>query len=110
MLSFRNWDFFDPSPAGEYAPPPFGTGGRGTLAGEKGGGRVPIPTRGHTLWYSVPSNLLISSGGINFVTPTANFFLHLLDLLHKISKNFKNKLSFKYFSLLMLFYAKKWFI
>jgi hypothetical protein len=35
------------------APPPFGPGGRGTLAGERRGGRVPIPTRGHTLWYSV---------------------------------------------------------
>ncbi len=58
----------------------------------------------------LPSNLLISSGGINFVTPTGNFCLHLLGLLHKISKNFKNKLSFKYFSLLMLFYANKWFI
>jgi hypothetical protein len=34
-------------------PPPFGTGGRGTLAGERGGGRVPISTSGHTLWYSV---------------------------------------------------------
>jgi hypothetical protein len=29
--------------------PPFGSGGRGTLAGERGGGRVPFPTRGHTL-------------------------------------------------------------
>ncbi len=28
-------------------PPPFGTVGRGTLAGERGGGRVPISTRGH---------------------------------------------------------------
>jgi hypothetical protein len=27
-------------------PPPFGSGGRGTLAGERGGGRVPIATRG----------------------------------------------------------------
>ncbi len=27
--------------------------GRDTLAGERGGGRVPIPTRGHTLWYSI---------------------------------------------------------
>jgi len=27
-------------------PPTFGTGGRGTLAGERGGGRVPIPTTG----------------------------------------------------------------
>jgi len=34
-------------------PPPPGSGGRGTLAGERGGGRVPIPTRGHTLWYSI---------------------------------------------------------
>jgi hypothetical protein len=34
-------------------PSPFGSGGRGTLAGERRGGRVPIPTRGHTLWYSV---------------------------------------------------------
>ncbi len=57
----------------------------------------------------VPSNLLISSGGINFVTPTANFWIHLLGSLHKISKNFKSKVSFKYFSLFMLFYAKKWF-
>jgi hypothetical protein len=32
------------------APPPlFGSGGRATLAGERGGGRIPIPTRGHTL-------------------------------------------------------------
>ncbi len=57
MLSFfssrRNWDSPNPSSAGEYAPPPFGTGKRGTLAGERGGGRVPIATRGHTMWYSV---------------------------------------------------------
>jgi hypothetical protein len=58
----------------------------------------------------IPSNLLISSGDINFVTPAANFCLPLLCLLHKISTNFKNKISFKYFSLLMFFYAKKWFI
>ncbi len=38
------------------------------------------------------------------------FWLYLLGLLHNISKNFKNKLSFKYFSLLMLFDAKKWFL
>jgi hypothetical protein len=29
-------------------PPPLGSGVRGTLAGEIGVGRVPIPTRGHT--------------------------------------------------------------
>ncbi len=33
-------------------PLPFGSGERGTLAGERGSGRVLIPTRGHTLWYS----------------------------------------------------------
>ncbi len=33
-------------------PPPFGSGRRGTLAGERGVGRVPIPTRGHSLWCS----------------------------------------------------------
>ncbi len=33
--------------------PPPGSGGRGTIAGERGLGRVPIPTRGHTLWYSL---------------------------------------------------------
>ncbi len=34
-------------------PPPPGSEGKGTLAGERGGGRVPIPTRGHTQWYSI---------------------------------------------------------
>jgi hypothetical protein len=38
---------------------------------------------------TVPSNLLISSGAINFVTPTANFCAHLLGLFYQISKNFK---------------------
>jgi hypothetical protein len=41
-----------PSLASECAPPP-GSGGRGTFAGERGFGRVPIPTKGHTLWYSL---------------------------------------------------------
>ncbi len=53
VLSFfssrRNWDSLNPSPAaaGECVPiPPVpGGGGRGTLAGERGVGRVPIPTR-----------------------------------------------------------------
>ncbi len=51
--SRRNWDSPNPSPAGECAPRPLGSGGRGTLAGERGVGRVPIPTRGHRLWYSL---------------------------------------------------------
>ncbi len=59
VLSFfssrRKWDSPNPLPAGECAhpPPPRGSGGRGTLAGERGVGRVPIPTRGHKLWYSL---------------------------------------------------------
>jgi hypothetical protein len=57
VLSFfssrRNGDSPNPSTAGECAPPFFDSGGRGTLAGERGVGRVPIPTNGHTLWYSV---------------------------------------------------------
>jgi hypothetical protein len=38
-----------PHPLSSVPPPP-GSGGRGTLAGERGVGRVPIPTREHTLW------------------------------------------------------------
>ncbi len=53
----------------------------------------------------LPSNLLISSGGNNFVTPTANFCAHLLGLFYQISKNSKNILSLNKFSLLMLLYA-----
>jgi hypothetical protein len=53
VLSFfssrRNWDSPNLSPAGECAaPPPPGSGGRGTLAGEREGGRVTIRTRGYT--------------------------------------------------------------
>ncbi len=43
-----NWDSPNPSPAREWAPPNLWFRGRGTLAGERRGGRVPIPTRGHT--------------------------------------------------------------
>ncbi len=50
--SRRNWDSPNPSPAGECAPSPLVPGGRGTLASEWGGGRVPIPARG-PLWCSV---------------------------------------------------------
>jgi hypothetical protein len=64
VLSFfsssRNYDSPNLSPAGECAPPPFfGSGGRDILAGERGGGRVPIPTRGHTLWYSIYTRVYV---------------------------------------------------
>jgi hypothetical protein len=49
--SRRNWDSPNPSPAGECAPS-LG-GGAHSLARGGGGGRVPIPTKGNTLWYSV---------------------------------------------------------
>ncbi len=67
MLSFfssrRNWDSPNPLPAGECAPPPPpGSGGRGTLAGERGVGRVPIPTRRHTLWYSLYIHIYVLCG------------------------------------------------
>ncbi len=59
VLSFfskrLNWDLPTPHPQASVPAPPHrpGSGGRGTLAGEKGVGRVPIPTRRHTLWYSL---------------------------------------------------------
>jgi hypothetical protein len=37
-------------------PPPRFWGERGTLAGERGVGKVPIPTRGHTLCAAEPRN------------------------------------------------------
>jgi hypothetical protein len=43
-----------PTPHPQASVPPYsGSGGRDTLAGERGGGRVPIPTRGHAMWYSI---------------------------------------------------------
>jgi hypothetical protein len=54
-------------------PPPLGSGARGTLAGERGVGRVPIPTRGHTLWYSLYIRTLWSLP-IQFVLPSCLFF------------------------------------
>ncbi len=59
---------------------------------------------------NIPSNLLISSGGINFVTQTAIFYQYLPGLFKQISKSFKNILSLKYFFLLNLLHAKKWLI
>ncbi len=49
----RNWDSPQPPTRRLVCPLPPVSGGRGTLAGEKGVGRVPIPDAGHTLWYSL---------------------------------------------------------
>jgi len=51
--SRRNWDSPNPSPAGECTPPPWSIGGRAHSLARKGVGRVPIPTRERTLWYSL---------------------------------------------------------
>ncbi len=67
MLSFfcsrRNWDSPNPFTRRRVCPhpPPPGSGGRGTLAGERGVERVPIPTRGHPLWYSFIRTLWVPS-------------------------------------------------
>ncbi len=55
--------------------------------------------------FFIPSNLLISSQGQNFVTPAANFCDHLPSLFKRYQK-FKNTIFSRYFSLLMLLYAK----
>ncbi len=59
--SRRNWDSPNPSPAGECAPtpPPVLGGGAHSLARE--GWRVPILTRGHTLWYSLYIRILCAA-------------------------------------------------
>jgi hypothetical protein len=49
--SRRNWDSPNPSPAGECAPSLWFRGEGHTFWRERGG-RVNIPKRGHTLWYS----------------------------------------------------------
>jgi hypothetical protein len=47
----------------------------------------------HTALF--PSNLLISSGGHNFFTPSANFCDHLEGLFHQISKKKKKNSPLK---------------
>ncbi len=53
FLQLSELELPHPSPAGECALPPFAWGGGAHSLAREGGGRVPIPTRGHTLWYSV---------------------------------------------------------
>jgi hypothetical protein len=68
VLSFfssrRNWDSPTPSAAGEYAPP-LGPGKGAHSACGRGDGRVPIPTRGHTLWCSIYIITLCLYGSLN---------------------------------------------
>jgi hypothetical protein len=56
VLSFfssrLNWDSPTAHPQASVPALPV-LGERGTLAGERGVGKVPIPTRVHTLWYSL---------------------------------------------------------
>ncbi len=52
LSSFSSVGIRTPPPPGVPSPPLW-SGGEGTLAGGKGVGGVPIPTRGHTLWCSV---------------------------------------------------------
>ncbi len=46
-------------------------GGRGTVAGERGVGRVPIQTRGHTLWYS----FYVPEAHIMYLTVSSSFLI-----------------------------------
>ncbi len=76
-----NWDSPNPSHASECAPPPLGSGGRGTHAGERGGGRVPIPTRGHRLWYSL--YIYVLCGVVHRVGVTQSSLSFMYSILSK---------------------------
>ncbi len=73
VLSFfssrGNWDYPNPPPARECAPHPL-VQGEGTLACGRGVGGVPIPTRGHTLRYSVYRSTLCITDHLK----TSSFF------------------------------------
>jgi hypothetical protein len=71
--SRQNWDSPNPFTRRRVCPPPPGSGGRGTLAGGGGVGRVPTPTRGHTLWLHVRTFWFFHFG---FKNSTANFCLY----------------------------------
>jgi hypothetical protein len=57
VLSFfssrQNWDSPTPSTAGECPSPPLWFGGGHTRLRERKWGSLPIPTKGHTRWYSI---------------------------------------------------------
>ncbi len=79
------------SPAGECAPPPparpgpLGSGERGTLAGERGGGRVPIPSRVLFIhMYFVGEDLSVYDGVIVGVKLCIYYFFLRLALFETI--------------------------
>ncbi len=74
VLSFfssgRNWDSPNPSPAADCAlplPPLVPGGGAHSLVH----GRVPIPTRGHKLWYTVYTYMYFVTADFRQMTMTA---------------------------------------
>jgi hypothetical protein len=86
-----------------YPLPPI-SGGRGTLADE-----VPIPTRGHTLWYSL-LYVLCGSQDIAAAPCDAKASIFVADLKRK--KSFQKGLSFlwffhRFFSSGIWFYKRK---
>jgi hypothetical protein len=61
-------------------PPVLGGGAQCALAGERGVGRVPIPTKGHTLWYHVWYSIYIRTLFVPppLPSPFLELFLFLL--------------------------------
>jgi hypothetical protein len=57
----RNWDSPQHPTRRLVCPLPPVSGGRGTLAGEKGVGRVPIPTKAHTVVLFICTYFVVSS-------------------------------------------------
>ncbi len=66
VLSFfsssRDWDSPNPSPAGECASPPFGSGGRGTLAGESPNSNEGTYTVVLSMYFVVSTEQFVDTG------------------------------------------------
>ncbi len=83
----RNWDSPQPPTRRLVCPLPPVSGGRGTLAGEKGVGRVLIPTRGihcGTLYMYV---LCVKGGKVQFVFTRPVFLGGWFTLTHEVTVN-----------------------